>query len=250
MEAKPICIGFRVIHPQILIDTSQFGEKYKDILHPATYKLTYQSSNKRGVYSFCMCPGGYVVNSSSETNKLCINGMSYHKRDSSTANSAIIVTVSPKDIGNNPLDGIEFQRKLESNTYKIGNGFIPITRLEDYINNKKTTYIENIDVNIKGEYTLANLNGLLPLEVENSLKESFVYFGKKIKGFDNPNTLLAATESRTSSPVKIIRDELYESNIKGLYPCGEGAGYAGGITSAAVDGIKIAEQIGKIYKPK
>ena len=247
MQPKSFAIGFRVMHNQSMIDESQYG-KYAKILHPANYKVTYKSSNGRGVYSFCMCPGGYVVNASSEEKRLAINGMSYSKRNSDTANSGIIVTVTPRDFGNNPLDGVLFQERLEEKAYSLENGSIPIQLLGDYLLDKKSTKLGNVVPNIKGSYALSNLNGLLPKELEDSFKESFDFFGKKIKGFDNSDTIIAGLESRTSSPLKILRGENYQSNIIGLYPCGEGCGYAGGITSAAVDGIKVAEKVIEEYK--
>ena len=196
MEPKSFAVGFRVIHSQSMIDESQYGKKYQDILHPATYKLTYRSSNNRGVYSFCMCPGGYVVNSSSEINHTVINGMSYHDRGSSTANSAIIVTVTKEDYGSSPIDAINFQRELERKTFELGNGSIPVTTLKDYLLNQSTKSLQNIDPNFKGKYKLTNLNGLLPESLELAFKESFTSFGKKIKGFDNPDTIIAAIEAR------------------------------------------------------
>lgn len=249
MEAKPFAVGIRVQHSQDMINVSQHGDKYKDLLGSATYKLTYKASNGRGVYSFCMCPGGYVVNASSEEKHLVINGMSNHKRDSKNANSAIIVTVFPRDFGTKPLDGVEYQRKLEAKAYELGNGNIPVQLLKDFINNKKSTSFGTVGPVFKGKYQFSNLNELLPVEIKESLKEAFPNFGKKIHGFDNEDTILAGIESRTSSPVKIVRNESFESNIKGVYPCGEGAGYAGGITSAAMDGIKVAEAIMSKFKP-
>lgn len=248
MEAKPFAVGIRVQHLQEMINESQYGNKYKDLLGSANYKLTYKSTNGRGVYSFCMCPGGYVVDASSEENQLAINGMSNYKRDSKNANSAIIVTVFPRDFGTNPLDGVEYQRKLEKKAYELGNGKIPVQLLKDFEENKTSTSFGKVEPIVKGRYQLANLNELFEKEISSSLKEAFPYFGKKIKGFDEEDTLLAGIESRTSSPVRIIRDDLLESNIKGIYPCGEGAGYAGGITSASIDGIKIAEMIAKKYR--
>lgn len=249
MEAKPFAVGIRVQHNQNMINESQYGNKYKDLLGSASYKLTYKASNNRGVYSFCMCPGGYVVNASSEKNHLAINGMSNHNRDSKVANSAIIVTIFPRDFGTNIMDGINYQKTLESKAYKLGNGAIPTQLLKDFYNNKDSTAFKTVTPAFKGDYAFSNLNKLLPVDINESIKEAFSYFGKKIKGFDSEDTILAGIESRTSSPVRIIRDELFESNIKGIYPCGEGAGYAGGITSAALDGIKIAEAIARKYKP-
>ena len=247
MTSKNFAVGLRVVHPQALIDKAQYGLKYSKLLSPATYKLTYHSSNNKGVYSFCMCPGGYVVNSSSINNRLAINGMSYYKRDSGYANSAIIATVSKEDFGNNVLDGIAYQERLEKKAYELGQGSIPIQTLKDFYNNTVLDKIENISF-IKGSYTYANLNELFSKEITLSIKEALNSFAYKINDFNNPNTILCGVETRTSSPVRICRDENFEANIKGIYPCGEGAGYAGGITSSAVDGIKVAEAIIKNYK--
>ncbi len=247
MQAKPFAVGVRIQHSQSLINNNQYGLNYSKKLEDASYKLTHTCKNGRGVYTFCMCPGGYVVNASSEENRLAINGMSYHDRDSGTANSAVIVTVGPRDFGDNPLSGIEFQRNMESITYKIGNGLIPIQLFKDYINNKESTKLGSIKPMFKGNYKLTNLNGIFPDYINESLKEGIIEFDKKIKGFASDDVVLAAIESRTSSPVRIIRDDNFESNIKGIYPCGEGCGYAGGITSSAMDGIKVAEAIMNKY---
>ena len=247
MTSKPFAVGIRVQHLQSDIDMAQFGKKYKDILSPATYKLTYRASNNRGVYSFCMCPGGHVVNASSEEKRLAINGMSYNARDSKNANSAIVVTVTPDDFGNEPLDGIEYQRRLEEKAYEIGKGKIPVQLLKDFKNNVESKEFGEVEPIIKGVYEFADINEVLPKDLTDSIKEAFDDFGRKIKGFDKDDTILAAVESRTSSPVRIVRNEGFESNICGIYPCGEGAGYAGGITSAAMDGIKVAEEIGRRY---
>lgn len=248
MENKPFAIGVRVIHPQKLINESQYGKKYAKILPPASYKLTYQTKNKRGVYSFCMCPGGYVVNASSQRNGLVVNGMSNYMREAKNANSAIVVTVSEKDYGTEPLSGIKYQKMLEEKAYRLGKGLVPIQLYKDFKENKTSQNIDKELLSIKGGYTLSNLNKILPDFIIDSLKEAMPSFGNKIKGFDNDNTVLLGLESRTSSPIRILRDENYLSNIKGIYPCGEGAGYAGGITSSAIDGIKIAEAIAKVYK--
>lgn len=247
MQAKPFAVGIRIMHPQEMIDISQYGAS--NILPPASYKLTYQATNNRGVYSFCMCPGGYVVNASSENNMLAINGMSNHNRDSDVANSAIVVTVSPNDYGDHPLDGIEFQRKLENKTYQVGSGKIPIQLYKDFKQNKLSTEFGTFEPKLKGKYEFSNLNNIFPPYIIESLKEAIEYYDKKIKGFNRGDAVLAAIESRTSSPVRIERNEFFESNIKGIYPIGEGAGYAGGITTSAMDGIKVAEAIAKVYKP-
>ena len=240
MESKPFAVGVRIMHNQSMIDNNQYGRlDFKR----ASYKLTYKSSSGRGVYSFCMCPGGYVVNASSENNMTVINGMSNYKRDSGTSNSAIIVTVNKDDYGDNVFSGMEFQRKLETITYKVGGGLIPVQLYKDFKNNKVSSIFGTVKPMIKGGYTFANINKILPKSISDSLKEGIDYFDTKIKGFGSHDAVIAGIESRTSSPVRIKRDENYECNIKGIYPIGEGAGYAGGITSAAIDGIKSFEKI-------
>lgn len=246
--AKPFAVGIRIEHPQKMINKSQYGIENSPYLTQASYKLTYTASNGRGVYSFCMCPGGYVVNASSEEKRLVVNGMSNYKRESSNANSALVVTITPKDYGENPLDGIEFQRKLEEKAYTLGNGNIPIQKYIDFKNNIKSSCLDEVSPCMKGKYEFANLNELFPEYINSSLKEAIEVFGKKISGYNRGDAILSGVESRTSSPVKIIRDSSLESNIKGIYPCGEGAGYAGGITTSAVDGIKVAEKIALLYK--
>ena len=243
MEVKPFAIGLRVQHQQKKINLAQYGNK--DIT--ASYKLTY-NNNQRGIYTFCMCPGGYVVNASSEKGYLAINGMSYHDRKGENSNSAIIVTVGPDDFGNHPLDGIKFQRNLEKKAYEICNGKIPIQLYGDFVNKKLSKTFGTVNPNFKGDYEFADLNKILPYFISLNFKEAMEFFGTKIKGFSDKDTILAGIESRTSSPVKILRDENFQSNIKGIYPCGEGAGYAGGITTSAMDGIKVAEGIMEIYK--
>ena len=243
---KPFAVGLRVMHSQDMISYNQYGEFYK-YLRPASYKLTY-NSNGRGVYSFCMCPGGYVVNASSENDRLVVNGMSNHERESGIANSAIVVTVNESDYGNELFDGVRFQEKLEECAYRIGNGFIPVQRYIDYVNDVKSDNFGKILPMIKGKYTFSNLNLLFDSSINSSIKSAFDYFNTKIKGFSDDDAVLAGVESRTSSPIKIIRDDNLESNILGIYPAGEGAGYAGGIVSAAVDGIKVFESIASKYK--
>ncbi len=240
MTSKAFAIGLRIEHPQEMININQFGKYHKN-LPPASYKLTYQTKDNRGVYSFCMCPGGYVVNASSEEGHLAINGMSNHKRDSKNANSALVVTITKDDIGPNPLSGIAFQKSLEKKAYELASGKIPVQLLEDFNNNKKTTSLGEVEVITKGAYALSNLNEILPNYICESIKEAIPNFAKKIKGFDRKDAILLGIESRTSSPVRIIRDENGMSSIYGLYPAGEGAGYAGGITTSAMDGLKIAE---------
>ncbi len=247
MESKPFAVGVRVQHKQEMINESQIGVKSHPILENQNYKLTYQTENRRGVYTFCMCPGGYVVNSSSEENGLVINGMSYHDRDSENANSAVIVTIDDNDFGNNPLDGIKFQKVLEQKTFALGSGKIPTSLYVDFKNNASSKNTGNVNPVFKGEYMLTNIRNIFPEYINESLIEAIESFGKKIKGFNNDDTLISVVESRTSSPVKIIRNENFESNIRGIFPIGEGAGYAGGITSSFIDGMKLAEKLAENY---
>ena len=246
MEPKPFAVGLRIEHPQKMIDYNAYADAAYE-LPAADYKVTYKTKDtdkERGVYSFCMCPGGYVVNASSEAGRTCVNGMSYSGRDSSNANSAIIVTVGPDDFGHGVLDGIKFQRQLESDAYAAGKGRVPVQLFGDFENNITTTGLGDVNPCIKGEYTFANLRNVLPSYVADSIVEGVHGFSRYIHGFDREDAVLSGVESRTSSPVRIIRNEqLVSTSANGLYPCGEGAGYAGGITSAAVDGVKVAEQM-------
>ncbi len=247
MQPKAFAVGYRVQHKQAEIDLAQYGIQSPETLErlgAASYKLTAQTSTGRGVYSFCMCPGGYVVNASSEPEKLAVNGMSYRSRDSRVANSAIIISVTPEDFRDkSPLGGVEFQRELEHRAYKLAQGKIPVQTLEDYKAGKATEDVQGLTLCMKGRFAGANLRGLLPAQMEDAFLEAMEAFGKSICRFDAPGTVLAGIESRTSSPVKIVRDETGEASVKGIYPCGEGAGYAGGITSAAMDGLLIAEKV-------
>ena len=240
MEPKAFAVGLRIEHPQSMINMDLYGEEENEFLGAAAYKVTHKCENGRGVYSFCMCPGGYVVNASSEPGRLAVNGMSYQARDSRNANSAMIVTVTPEDFGGEgPLRGVEFQRKLERKAWELGQGKIPVQLFGDYCKNQTSTVLGEV---------VANVRSVLPKAVGDSIEEGIRSFGKRITGFDREDALLSGVESRTSSPVRITRDSELLSNIQGVYPCGEGAGYAGGITSAAMDGIKIAETISKKYR--
>ena len=248
MRQKNFAVGLRIEHPQKMINESQYGD-FSKYLPPASYKLTYQSSNGRGVYTFCMCPGGYVVNASSEMGRLAVNGMSNYHRDGENANSAVVVTVSEKDYGEDLFAGMEFQRKLEEKAYQLGNGLIPIQLYGDFVREKTSEKLGGVIPNTMGWYSFANLNDLFSSDIVFSLKEALPAFGKKIHGFDREDAILLGVESRTSSPIQIVRDEDGMSNISGIYPCGEGAGYAGGITTAAMDGIRVAEWLAKKYQP-
>ncbi len=243
LTAKAFAVGLRIEHKQSMISQSQYGNEYIH-LPAADYKLTHQTGKGRGVYSFCMCPGGFVVNASSELGYVAVNGMSNYKRDEVNANSAIVVTIQPEDFGSgDPLSGIEFQRKIEKAAYQAGKGSVPVQLFGDLLRDRDSVTIGNVTPNIKGDYHLTNLNNCLPTDIMDSLKEGILAFDHKLKGFADEEAILSGVESRTSSPVRIQRDERFEANIKGVYPCGEGAGYAGGITSAAIDGIKVFEAI-------
>lgn len=244
MEAKSFAVGMRVEHPQSMIDENQYGRQAAELLPPASYKLTANLANGRGVYSFCMCPGGFVVNASSEEKRLAVNGMSYSKRDGKNANSAIIVTVTPEDFGGNgPLSGVEFQRRLEEKAYALGNGSVPQQLFGDFEQQRVSEGYGAFSSEIKGKHQFGALHTLFSREITEAFQEGMHQFARYIPDFDRPDAILSGVESRTSSPVRITRDENFESNKKGIYPCGEGAGYAGGIMSAAMDGLKIAEAI-------
>lgn len=263
MEAKNFAVGFRVEHPQKMINDALYGNQDQDM--PASpYKVTSNFPNGRGVYSFCMCPGGHVVNSSSEKEMLVVNGMSYSRRNSSTANSAIIISVDEKDFENpyfykdgaenllkekDPLIGMRFQQALEKRAFQLANGKIPQQLYGDFCDNKCSTSYGDFASNTKGETAFVNLRGLFSTDMEESFIGGMEHFSRIIPDFNRKDAILSGVESRTSSPIRILRDETYESEIKGIYPCGEGAGYAGGITSAAMDGIRVAEAIIKKYKP-
>lgn len=244
MDAKSFAVGLRIQHPQPLINLSQYGREKAGSLGAASYKLTRQTSTSRGVYSFCMCPGGYVVDASSEKGHLAVNGMSYHARDGKNANSALIVTVTPEDFPEaGPLGGVAFQRSLEKLAYQAADGRIPVQLYEDYRAGRMSRQLGEIEPQMRGRWAFGNLREVMPEKLNLALLEAMEGFGQMIRGFDRPDALFAGIESRTSSPVRIWRNEEMESKVRGLYPCGEGAGYAGGITSAAMDGVKVAEAI-------
>lgn len=251
MSAKSFAVGFRVEHPQDMINLNQYGEKYASLLPAAPYKLTAKTSNQRGVYSFCMCPGGYVVNASSEEGRLAVNGMSYSGRNSGVANSAIIVAITPADFASShPLAGISFQRTIEEKAFRAGNGAIPVQKYLDFnqsvnTGNSVLSDISNVAHCHKGNIKSADLSRILPNALNKSLIEGMASFDNIIPGFAGRECLMSGIESRTSSPVRIHRNEAMQTEVKGIYPCGEGAGYAGGITSAAMDGIRIAEAVAK-----
>lgn len=253
MHPKSFAVGLRMEHLQEFINLNQYGAIDLPKLGAAPYKLTQTLENDRSLYSFCMCPGGYVVNASSEEGYLAVNGMSYHDRGSKNANSAMIVTVSPEDYKPyrkegtpEALMGVDFQRELERVFYELGNGKIPVQTFQDFCNHKPTNKFGKITPCMKGEFHMCNLRDALPKFIGDSIEEGIHRIDTRVHGFANGDALLSGIESRTSSPVRIERYEDFQSSIKGIFPCGEGAGYAGGITSAAMDGIKIAEKIAKI----
>lgn len=245
MEKKNFSVGVRIEHKQQMINESQYGKNPKLKLPPAEYKLAYHGED-RSCYTFCMCPGGTVMASSSEEGTIVTNGMSTFARDGENANSAVLVNITPEDFkGDSPLEGMHFQQELEEKAFKLGgsNYNAPIQRVEDFLNNRKTTCIGEVKPTYKPGVTLANLQEILPDFVTKTLKEGLIYFDKKIAGFASADAILTGVETRSSSPVTIKRNEQKMASVKGMYPCGEGAGYAGGIMSAAVDGIKVANAI-------
>ncbi len=255
MESKAFAVGVRVQHPRTWVNQVQYGE-YANKLPTADYKLTHMCENGRGVYSFCMCPGGYVVNASSEQGHLAINGMSNHDRMADNSNSAIVVTVTPEDYQQftgeyGVLSGVHFQRRLEKMAFDEGEGRVPTQRYEDFVENRPSTGPGSILPCNQGAVSYGNVRKCLPEAVCGAILEGMEAFERKMPGFGHPDTLLSVIESRTSSPVRILRDEQMQApGCKGLYPCGEGAGYAGGITSAAMDGIRIFEEIISEYQPR
>ena len=248
VEAKPFSIGVRIEHPQSLIDVARFGSSAgHPILGAADYKLVYHASNGRDVYSFCMCPGGTVVAATSEENRVVTNGMSQYSRAERNANSGIVVGITPEqDYPSNPLAGIDFQRKWESAAFIAGGSSYaaPAQRVGDFIAGRASTSLGNVIPSYKPGVTPTDLSKCLPDFAVLAIREALTAFGKQIKGYDMNDAVMTGVETRTSSPIRIKRDENLQSiNTKGLFPAGEGAGYAGGILSAGVDGIKIAEAV-------
>jgi len=249
---KPFSIGVRIEHPQDLINRAQYG---KFANHPALgaadYKLVYHSKSGRSAYTFCMCPGGFVVAAASEAGGVVTNGMSYHRRDGKNANAALLVGVNPEDYGSpHPLAGVEFQRKWENLAYQAGGQTYkaPVQKVGDFLLDRVSTEFGEVLPTYKPGVVFADMRSCLPDYVIHTIKEALQYFDTKIKGFAINDALMTGVETRSSSPIRILRNEGYESNIKGLYPAGEGAGYAGGIMSSAVDGIRVAEQIISLYR--
>lgn len=252
---KPFAIGARIEHPQILINKSQYKEFYNhERLGAADYKLIEHTSNGRTAYTFCMCPGGTVIASASEDGEVVTNGMSEHARDKSNANSAFLVNVKPSDFGSeHPLAGVEFQRKYERLAFELGGGNYnaPIQLVGDFLKDRVSTKLGEVEPSYKPGYTFVDLRKCLPEFVCETMKEALPKLDKKLNGFAMNDAILTGVETRSSAPIRIVRDEdtLESVSVKNLYPCGEGAGYAGGIVTAAVDGIKCAEKIIEEYLP-
>ncbi len=245
IEQKPFAAGVRIEHTREFINEMQYGEiARKNVLPTADYRLVHNGKN-RSVYSFCMCPGGTVVNASSELGHLCVNGMSENARMADNSNSALVVTVKPEDFDDtSPLAGVEFQRKYEKAAYDLAGGKGVVQLAKDFVSGKVSSKFNGVKPSFTGQTEFVDLRECLPTFISDTLKEGLLVFDKKIKGFSTLGAVLTGVEMRTSAPVRIKRDENFESpSCRGLFPGGEGAGYAGGIMSAAVDGIKIAMQI-------
>jgi len=247
MEAKPFSIGFRIEHPQVLIDRTRLGDQAG---HPrlgsADYKLVHHCDNGRSVYSFCMCPGGKVVAAASEPGRLVTNGMSEYARDESNANSAIVVGITPDDYPEGPLAGIDLQRRLEALAFDLGGGTYeaPGQLVGDFLANRPSTAFGEVHPSYKPGVKLGDLSQSLPDYAIAAIREALPAFDRQIHGFAMDDAVLTGVETRTSSPLRIKRNEQCQSiNTTGLYPAGEGAGYAGGILSAGIDGIKVAEAV-------
>ncbi len=255
IRQKPFSIGVRIEHPQALVNKSQYKKHHE---HPrlgaADYRLTYQSKNGRAVYTFCMCPGGTVVAAASEYNTVVTNGMSEYARDKENANSALLVQINTEDFGSDhPLAGVEFQRKWEKAAFHLGeeNYSAPIQLVKDFLSDRKSTKLGDVKPTYLPKIKLTDLSKCLPNYVVESMKEAIIEMDKKLKGFALPDAIMTGVETRSSAPIRIEREtETMESiNVLGLYPIGEGAGFAGGIISAAIDGIKASEKIISKYKP-
>ncbi|NKB73405.1 MAG: FAD-dependent oxidoreductase [Synechococcus sp. s2_metabat2_7] len=254
LEAKPFAVGFRIEHPQALVDEARWGlNAGHPLLGAAEYKLVHHAANGRCVYSFCMCPGGLVVGATSETGRVVTNGMSQHSRNERNANAALVVPVEQEDLAayaawpGDPLAGLAFQRALEQQAFVLGGAdySAPVQRLQDFLAGRPTTDLGAIGASYQPGVSPSDLRSLLPMPMVTALQEALPLFARRIKGYDHPDALLTAVETRTSSPLRIPRDDHFESiNTLGLTPAGEGAGYAGGILSAAIDGIRVAEAVG------
>lgn len=255
ISQKAFSIGVRVEHRQKMINCAQYGDNHEvsSILGAADYKLSYHSANGRSAYTFCMCPGGTVVAAASEENTVVTNGMSEYKRDAENANAALLVNVTPQDFGSDhPLAGVEFQRKWERLAFEAGGGnyFAPAQTIGSFLKRSdERERLGEVQNSYRPGITLTEIENCLPDYVVETMREALLHFDEKLKGFASPDGLLTGVETRSSSPIRINRDENHLSNIGGVYPVGEGAGYAGGIMSSAVDGVKTAEKVMERYQP-
>ena len=255
MEAKPFAVGFRIEHPQALIDRVQ----YRDFAgHPrlgaASYQLTWHDDVRdRGCYTFCMCPGGQVVAAASEAERLVVNGMSYHARDLENANSALLANIGPADFGSGVLDGIAFQKRVEAACYALGGGgyVAPVQTVGDFLRGERSSQLGSVRPSVRSGCTLSDLSALYPSTITDSLRAAIGGMARRLHGFDQADAVLTGVETRSSSPVRLLRDKLTREsvNLAGLYPIGEGAGYAGGIVSSAIDGIACAEHLIRTFRP-
>jgi hypothetical protein len=247
LEAKPFSVGFRIEHPQSMIDRARLGPHAGNpLIGAADYKLVHHANNGRSVYSFCMCPGGTVVAATSEPNRVVTNGMSQYSRNERNANAGIVVGITPEDYPGGPLAGIAYQRAIESKAFELGGGTYeaPGQLVGDFLMGRASTAFGSVTPSYKPGVHLTDLASSLPAYAIEAIREALPAFEKKIKGFSMHDAVLTGVETRTSSPLRITRGADFQSlNIKGLYPAGEGAGYAGGILSAGVDGIKVAEAV-------
>lgn len=251
LEAKPFSVGYRIEHLQTEIDKALFHEAAG---HPAIGKGEYQLStnvNGRGVYTFCMCPGGNVVAATSEENSVVTNGMSYHARGGKNANAAVVASVLPQEFDNDPQKAILFQKQLEQSAFQVGKAYqAPAETVGSFLQNKGQLVVNRVEPTYPLQVAETRLQNLLPQNMASSIAQALPIFDKKIKGFAAHDSVLTGLETRTSSPVRILRNAHFQTNfVKGVYPCGEGAGYAGGIMSAAVDGVRVAEAIINEYRP-
>lgn len=254
MEAKAFAVGVRIEHPQTLINQVQYKEfAHHPKLKAAEYRLTYTTKKGRGVYTFCMCPGGQVVASASSVGGIVVNGMSEHARDKENANSALLVQVHPSDYGEGVLDGVKFQQTLEQKAFQMGkqNYYAPVQCVVDYLHNRPSTSIKDVSPSYLPGVTFCNLHDLFPSFMNEALMEALPALDHKLPGFAMDGAIMTGVETRSSSPIRILRDKdsLQAMDITNLYPCGEGAGYAGGIVSAAIDGLRCAEKIIETFSP-
>ncbi len=252
MEPKPFSMGVRIEHKQARINDAQYGPLWREIgLPPADYKLSVHLPDGGSAYTFCMCPGGYVVAAASETGGLVTNGMSNYAREGENANSAVLVTLHPEDFPDkSTLGGMHWQREIEQKAFSLGGGYrAPCQTVGDFLAGRPSTGFAQVRPSYRPGVTPCDLHMLLPKQITGVLEQAIPEFGKKLRGFDDPEAVLTAPETRSSSPVRIVRDEGFQSALRGLFPCGEGAGYAGGILSAAVDGLLCAEALYQSIKP-